>query len=296
MAPSASLIRIGSDFLQAEISPLGAQLFTLRNAKGRDLQWGGDPAVWKGRAPVLFPIVGELNAGCYRLEGKTYRLSRHGFARDRSFSLVKATPTRAVFRLEWDSETFEKYPFHFQLWMEFSIKEACLKMVASIKNLESERVLPASFGFHPALAWPLPFGQPREEHAITFDVDENAPIRRLDAQGMVQPATFPTPVTGRTLKLRDDLFLQDAIIFDRIRSHRLAYGAEEGPRIEIEFPDTPCLGIWTKPGANFICIEPWHGIADPEGFSGDIYRKPGMILVPPGQAATCAMKIAITRD
>src|SRR5690348_11089620 len=101
-----SLIQISSGQLTAEIHPLGAQLFSLREASSRDLQWHGDTAVWKGRAPILFPIVGALALGQYRLEGKSYSLSRHGFARDRLFALVEAGPASALFRLNWDEETF----------------------------------------------------------------------------------------------------------------------------------------------------------------------------------------------
>jgi len=43
------------------------------------------------------------------------------------------------------------------------------------------------------------------------------------------------------------------------------------------------LGVWSKPaGADFLCIEPWHGYASPEGFTGDLPEKPGMMLLPPG--------------
>jgi galactose mutarotase-like enzyme len=95
------------------------------------------------------------------------------------------------------------------------------------------------------------------------------------------------------LKLRDDLFEDDALIFDRVHSQRLRYGAETGPYLEIEFPNTPYLGIWTKPGANFVCIEPWHGLADPQGFSGDFREKPGVFWVAPGHEKTCTMSIKL---
>ena len=121
--------------------------------------------------------------------------------------------------------------------------------------------MPASFGFHPALRWPLPYGNARAGHAIHFE-EEPAPVRRLDAEGLVRPDSFPTPVIGHDLALRDDLFTDDALIFDALQNRRLRYGAESGPQIEIAFADTPYLGLWTKPGADFICIEPWHGIAD----------------------------------
>src|SRR5262245_19506796 len=109
------LTRIASPSLSADINPLGAQLFALRDRDGRELLWNGNPKVWKGRAPILFPIVGSLAENQYRLDGKVFSLPRHGFARDRLFSLIDSTPTSAIFRLAWDDETFRVYPFRFQL-------------------------------------------------------------------------------------------------------------------------------------------------------------------------------------
>jgi len=286
-----SPIQISSGQLTAEIHAQGAQLFSLRGT--RDLQWHGDPAVWKGRAPILFPIVGALAQGQYRLGGETYCLSRHGFARDRLFDLVEATAASALFRLNWDQDTLRVYPFRFQFDLRFALSGACLCMTATLRNLEEKKILPASVGFHPALLWPLPYGQPRAAHFLEFEKDEPAPIRRLDSQGLLSPEKFATPVVNRRLLLDDALFAADAVIFDNLASRRLSYGAQKGPRIEIEFPGMPYLGVWTKPGAGFICIEPWHGIADPQGFDGDFAAKPGIALLPPGTERSFAMSIAL---
>jgi galactose mutarotase-like enzyme len=293
MADGPALTSIRSEHLSAAIDSFGAQLVALRDSAGRDLQWSGDPAVWKGKAPILFPIVGAVADNRYRVEGAYYALPRHGFARNSFFSLVDATASSALFRLGWDEQTLSVYPFRFELDMHFSLEGPTFALQASVKNLEAETFLPASFGFHPALRWPLPYGEPRAEHVILFEAEELAPIRRLDTQGLILPETFATPVEHKTLRLRDNLFQADAIIFDRITSRSLRYGAAAGPQIEIQFPDTPYLGIWSKPGADFVCIEPWHGIADPEHFSGDFRTKPGIFLVPPGQTKNCWMSISL---
>jgi galactose mutarotase-like enzyme len=278
--------------LSAAIHPLGAQLLALRDPEGRDLMWNGDPTVWSGRAPILFPIVGTLVDDTYRLSGSTYHLSRHGFARTKNFSLLGATPSSAVFRLRWDEATLQAYPFRFDLDLSFSLEELTLTINASIKNLDTHD-MPASFGFHPALRWPLPFGEAQSSHSIVFQNDEPAAIRRVDRQGTLIAASFPTPVTGQSLVLRDELFVGDALIFDQIASRRLWYGALSGPRLRIDFPDMPYLGIWTKPGAEFICIEPWHGYSDPQGFTGDFMTKPGVFMVAPGDEKRCTMSITL---
>ncbi len=42
-----------------------------------------------------------------------------------------------------------------------------------------------------------------------FAQDEPAPIRRLN-EGLLRPEPFPTPIEGRVLKLRENLFAADA--------------------------------------------------------------------------------------
>ena len=129
-------------------------------------------------------------------------------------------------------------------------------------------------------------------------MDEPAAIRRIDSAGLLTAERHPTPITGRRLNLTDSLFQNDVIIFDDIKSRSVSYGSAEGPRIKIGFPDAPgaaapYLGIWTKPNAPFICIEPWHGFTDPEGFSGDFKDKPGIFVLSAGASLSAHMDITL---
>lgn len=295
MSDESGWVRVSSSALSVQIDPLGAQLSSLRDAAGRDLLWDGNPDFWNGRAPLLFPIVGSLVDGKYRVSGKTYALPRHGFARRKPFEVLEASATYALLRLKADDETIPVYPFQFQLQVLFEVGDATLNVTTRVIN-DGDVPMPASFGCHPAFRWPLPFGAARSDHAIEFDLEETAPIRRLDATGLVTAARHPTPVRGRRLLLDDALFREDVVIFAPIHSQALSYGAGSGPRIRMQFPDTPYLGIWTKPGAPFICIEPWHGISDPQGFSGDFTQKPGVFIVPPGGNRELNMQVTLTGD
>jgi galactose mutarotase-like enzyme len=288
----ATWIALGSGDLTAEIDPLGAQLSVLRDRGGRDLLWDGDPAVWKGRAPLLFPIVGALAAGTYRLGAKTYRLPRHGFARVSQFKVVAATDTAATFELSADQASLTVYPFQFALEVRFELNGPSLTVTTNLHN-RGDQPMPASFGYHPALRWPLPFGRERSRHYIEFEQDEPAPIRRLDADGLLTTVAHPTPIANRRLLLADPLFRDDAAIFDKIRSRSVIYRADAGPQLRVQFPETPYLGVWSKPGAPFVCIEPWHGIADPVGFTGDFHAKPGVFVVSPGSVRSMAMSITL---
>ncbi len=293
MTAQDAWLTVGSGTLTAQIDPFGSQLSSLRDAAGRELLWDGDPAYWSGRAPLLFPIVGTLAGGVYRVSGKTYALPRHGLARHRRFEVLSPSADSVLLWLKADDETLAVYPFQFGLRMRFAIVGATLTVTASVEN-EGDVPMPASFGYHPAFRWPLPFGAARAAHDIVFDVEEPAPIRRIDAAGLVTPVRHPTPIHARRLMLDDGLFRDDAVILDAIQSQGLTYGSDTGPRLRLRFPDTPYLGLWSKPGAPFICIEPWHGMADPVGFAGDFSEKPGVFIVPPGGRRELGMQVTLT--
>lgn len=293
MSDESAWLTLTSGVLTARIDPLGAQLSALRDSSGRDLLWDGNPAFWNGRAPLLFPIVGSLAEGTYRLAGKSYALPRHGFARTKPFEVLSASSAEAVLRLKADETTRAVYPFEFQLQMEFEVSDSMLAVRARVMN-DGNAPMPASFGYHPAFRWPLPYGAPRAQHAIEFALEETEPIRRLDAAGLVTPVSHPSPVHGRRVLLDDALFEDDVVIFAALRSQALRYGAASGPQLELEFPDTPLLGLWSKPGAPFICIEPWHGISDPAGFAGDFMAKPGVFMVQPGAHRELTMQVKLT--
>jgi galactose mutarotase-like enzyme len=290
--PDQPWVSITSGSLTAQIDPRGAQLSSLRTQDARELLWNGDPAVWAGRAPLLFPIVGVLVGGVYRLASKTYALSRHGFARDKKFTLLSVSPSGAAFRLGAEESTFSVYPFRFELDVHYEISGATLSLSAAIRNL-GEADMPASFGYHPGFRWPLPFSQPRAAHFIEFETDEPAAARRIDAAGLLTPIRHPTPIANRRLELTDALFQEDVLIFDQLKSRSVSYGSQQGPRVQIRFDDAPYLGVWSKPGAGFICIEPWHGITDPEGFAGDFMQKPGVRILRGGEAFSARMDITL---
>jgi len=285
-------IRIASDELGAAINPFGAELSSLTDAEGRELMTDADPAFWSGRAPLLFPIVGRLMDDRYRLDGKDYALPQHGFARKQDFALVEQAPDRVVLRLVDNDATRAVYPFAFALDAAFSLGGATLSMDITVTNT-GEVDMPASFGFHPAFAWPLPYGAAKEEHQITFADGEPGQLAAIVKGGWMDEEGWESPVDGRVLELYDELFERDALVWNPVRSQSLAYGALGGPKLACDFPDTPALGLWMKPGANYLCIEPWHGIADPHGFTGEIWDKPLMQRFAPGEAKTFTMRVTL---
>jgi galactose mutarotase-like enzyme len=288
---AADLVTITDGALTARIHPLGAELWSLTDGDGREYMTDADPAFWTGHAPLLFPIVGALNGGVYRLNGREYRLPKHGFARTSRFDFEMLGRDRVCFVLRDSDETRAHYPFAFSLEVEFVLAARTLAVTATVRNA-GDAAMPFSFGFHPAFAWPLPGGGPKEAHRVIFAEDEPEPIRRIDpASTTLLPAAEPTPVVGKVLQPDAALFEQDALIWDRLNSRALSFAGQRAS-LTMAFPDCPNLGIWQKPGAPFLAIEPWHGFNDPQGYEGDFRDKPGVIDLPPG--AERRFRLAIT--
>ncbi|WP_289294421.1 aldose 1-epimerase family protein [uncultured Reyranella sp.] len=284
----ASIVPISSPLLRAEISSTGAELVRLQDSAGADLLWDGDPAFWTGRSPLLFPMVGRARGDRIMVAGRAYEMGQHGFARTSTFTPVRSDAASCTWRLEASEETRRRYPFDFRLDVTYRLEGATLHMEADVTNM-GDAVMPASFGFHPALRWPLPYGKPRSAHEVVFEKDEPAPIRR-PVDGLLSTAQFPTPVRDRRLPLSDELFDAGALIFDTLASRSLVYGGA----IRVDFPRMPHLGLWTRPGAGYVCIEPWQGYASPEGFDGDFADKPGMVAIAPGATEVFAMAISVS--
>jgi galactose mutarotase-like enzyme len=287
------LLTISSGALGAAINPLGAELWSLADGQGHALMTDADPAFWTGHAPLLFPIVGRLRDGRYRLGGRHFEMAQHGIARKLPFVLVEQAADRLLLRLEADDATRASYPFDFRLDMAFALAGAILHMTAHILNTGAE-AMPFSFGYHPAFAWPLPYGGAVEDHRIIFEKAEPGPIRCIAEGGLIGPELVATPVAGDVLAPTHAMFEDDALIWDRLESRSLTWGVPGRPSLRIDFPDTPMLGLWQKPGARYLCVEPWAGIADPAGFVGDFRDKPGIMSLAPGESRAFRMDVTLT--
>ncbi|MFN7958594.1 MAG: aldose 1-epimerase family protein [Holophagaceae bacterium] len=270
------------DGAEAVIARKGAEWQALRLG-GRDLLWGGGP-LWPRHAPLLFPVVGALKHDLLRHGGRTYPMPKHGFARDRDFTWLERTATHCALELRDDEDTRKAYPFAFRLVVRHALEATGLRMTLELHN-PGPAPLPASLGLHPAFRWPLAPGQPKAAHRLRFEEEEPGPLRRLDGRGLLLARQdHPSPITRRELPLDERLFLQDALIFLEPRSQGLRYGVPGGATLALAWEGFPHLGVWAKPdpGPSFLCIEPWSGHADPEGWEGPFTEKPGGFLVPPG--------------
>lgn len=284
-------VRIASPRLTAEIALKGAELVRLRDEAGRDLLWNGDPAFWTGRSPILFPIVGRLKDDTLSVDGVAYPMRQHGVARTSLFELAEQDDDVCRLRLVADKTTRQSFPYPFDLDLIYRITEATLAIEGAVLNTGAA-TMPVAFGFHPAFNWPLPYGAAALDHGIVFAEEEPQPLPTL-VGGLLSGQEKRSPVQGRHLALEPHLFDDDALIFLAPASRSVRYGPPGGRGLRIDFDGMPQLGIWSKPGAPFVCIEPWHGYASPAGFDGDITEKPGMTLIAPGDTRIFSMQVSL---
>jgi galactose mutarotase-like enzyme len=288
-----ALITIGDGMLRATVNTVGAELSSLVDSLGREFLWQGGEA-WGRRAPVLFPIVGQLPGGVLVHDGVEYPMGQHGFARDLEFAVSEVSEGSALVTLESGPETLVHFPFAFRLDIRFTLLDARLGVITTVTNT-GDAAFSASLGEHPGFAWPLVPGAAREAHTLEFPHEERADIRRI-AGGLVLPQRFPTPVDGTVLHLDDALFEDDAVIFDELESRSVRYTAPGAPVITVDFVDFPLLGVWSKAPGEFVCIEPWYGMTAPQGFSGEYAEKPGQFTLEPGALKAFSHGISITDE
>jgi galactose mutarotase-like enzyme len=276
--------------LSACVTAQGAELCLLRDQTGLDYLWPAGPA-WPRHAPVLFPIVGRLKDDTLLHDGQAYRLTQHGFARDRRFEWVERTDTGCVLALRDDAQTHAIYPFPFRFEVHYAITDATLTITYVITNT-GESVLPASMGAHPAFRWPLMPGVAKTDYALIFDAPETGTLPAL-AGGLLTGAERASPIAGRHLALTEALFADDALILPHPASRSVRFAAATGPALTVAWEGFDQLGIWSRADGDFLCIEPWCGMASPADFTGDFMQKPWLMLIPPGEQRRATHRMTV---
>lgn len=284
---------IGNSELSVTVKKRGAELCGVKGGDGTEYLWQADPAFWGRHAPLLFPIVGKLAGGRYLYEGKTYEMPPHGFARDMDFELVEASGAALSYRLQASLETRRHYPFDFTLLRHYRLAGSLLEVASEVTNTGAG-LMPFSIGEHPAFALSWGAGDRVEDYALQFDKPERLVTHLLDSNGLLTTLTERILADKRVLPLRRDLFDRDALIFLKLNSSRISLcSRKHSRRLTVDFPGYPYLGIWAKPGAPFVCIEPWYGHADPANHDGQLLHKPGILTLEPGKSFSCAWRISI---
>jgi galactose mutarotase-like enzyme len=280
--------RIANAQLSVDISSLGAEMQAVTTADGRPWLWNGDASWWNGRAPILFPMVGRAPDNKFTIDGKSYEMGQHGFARRSEFTLAASNDASCRYELAASDATRAVYPFEFLLSLTYRLEGQKLTVSAEVENRDT-RPMPFGLGFHPAFLWPLPNAAGRF-HTITLDNGAEPALVRLKG-GLVDPQKRASPFKAGKLVLDWSQFEADAMIFPEGAGSGLVYAAEGGPSLKFAFENLPNLALWQKPGAPFICIEPWHGTAAEAGGSDDLAKRPYSLTLQPGQNARFAFSV-----
>ncbi len=287
---NSATLSISSAHLRVDISKLGAEIQSIRSNDGASWLWHGDPAHWAGRAPILFPVIGRSPDSQVSIDGKFHPMPPHGFALTSEFCVREALSDRCQLRLAATSETRVHYPFNFTLDVSFEVKGMVVLVQADVVNLE-DRSIPVCIGFHPAFPWPMVGCSVDELHLCRLDHRGSPPVRRLDENGLMLLDSELSLFHEGKLKLDQTLFSRRAIILDTEAGSTVQYGVCGKPGIEVAFWGLPHLGIWSKPGAPFLCIEPWQGLPPLVGDSAALELRPGTRMVPPGANHHVAMAL-----
>ena len=268
--------------LKITTHPVGAELRKITSVKnGLEFMWTGNPEIWSGHAPNLFPIVGELKYGTYFYDDQPYQLSRHGFARHSDdFVLSDKSNTHLKFTLKYSEATLPVYPFKFEFSVTYELIENTLKITYTIKNVDDKTIY-FSVGGHPAFKCPVYADENYDDYSLQFELPETSPTHLLNLEtGLFTSQTEPVFKTPNAIPLNYHLFDKDALVFKDLKSNKVTLQSKKhGEILNFTFDDFPFLGIWAKPNANFVCIEPWQGLADSEDSNHILKDKEGIVAL-----------------
>lgn len=287
-----------NEFLRAEINSLGAELKSvLHKASKCEILYTGKSEFWNRSAPVLFPIVGRLKDNQYRVAGINYRLSQHGFARDCEFKVELQNENSICLLLKSDEKSLSIFPYPFELRIRYELLSHSITTSYEVKNPSKDTIL-FSIGAHPGFTCPLTDSDSLIDYYIRFEADDAADKHLLDpATGLFSGKTEEILFPDKKLHLSSELFERDALVFKKLKSSSVYLEDKMGTySLQFSFPDFPYFAIWSKPGAPFICLEPWFGLADSVQATGKLEDKEGIQQLDAGEKFECSYTFTVRLD
>lgn len=271
------MVILQNTLLKATFNELGAELVSLINLEtGKEIIWEGNPDFWSGQSPVLFPTVGALKDDKYIFEGKTYEMPRHGFARRKFFDVKSFSDNEVIFELKSDEETLKFYPFDFRLEIKYALTENKLTVSYNVKN-KSDKEMYFSLGAHPGFAIDTKNGLNYNDYEIAFSDDEKLEIHPL-IDNLISKETQTIDLENKSLPLSYELFSKDALVMTNMKSKELILrNNKNDQKVIFTFSNFPYFGIWAAKYADFVCLEPWQGIADLENHNQELTEKFGIL-------------------
>lgn len=275
------MITLANEQIICQFAEKGAELLSLSTVgeHATEYIWTGDPTWWNRHAPILFPVVGALRNNTYTYNGRSYTLPQHGFVRDMNFTCVRSTETTAHFELFSNETTKESYPFDFELYVHYALEGATLHCAYEVTHPGTVDPLIFALGAHPAFLLGTGTGQPHIVSSTPYP-----DTTQLLTGGLLAAPRKQFEHADNILTVTHHTFEHGALIFREYAPEHLTLERADGSHVTLSQRGFPHLGLWSKPGAPFVCIEPWDGYADPqEGYDGDISHKPGMSVLTQGR-------------
>jgi len=281
--------------LEVTVSEHGAELRSIRDRQGTEYLWQGDPRYWEDRAPTLFPYVGRLTDGKYRLDGKLYSMTIHGFAALSDFTAVSAGPSALCMELRWSEETLRIYPRRFVFRVRCALRGRTLSVVYEVKN-EDDRILYFGLGGHPGFRVPVREGTAFEDYRIRFRRGARPVQVGFSDACFVNGEDAPFPLDGEDgIPLRHSLFDRDAIVL-RNMGPFAALELAGGERVlTVRAPKLKYLGIWHRPhtDAPYVCLEPWSSLPSRQGEIAVLEEKKDLKSLAPGESGSYRWSVEI---
>ena len=262
---------IENEKLIVGVKDFGCEITSIKSkATGYEFMWQGNPDIWGGQAPILFPIIGRLIDDKYTLDGKEYDMLKHGFARKMPWEFIGADNNSISFRLSDTDDTRKIYPYEFDLTVTYTLDGDTLCVSHDIKN-KNDAVMYFSIGAHPAFNCTI-------GDVLSFDENETISTEKIDLEKSLRlPDKTPLLNDEKNIIITKDIFNEDALILSGFKSDNITLNLAEGNRkIVFNLGKAPYLGIWAKPGAPYVCIEPWYGVNDSQIKKDDFSDKVGI--------------------
>ena len=284
-----TVITLKSDLLTVQIEDVGAQLSSVRNNAGTEYIWEGSPASWNRHAPLLFPVISRLKDNRYTLNGKTYTIPQHGFARNLPFTIVEHDDARAVFTLTENADTLSVFPFPFLLTVTYELEGDQLKKTIQVKNTGSEKMF-FEVGIHDGFSAPHDPAKSMDDWAVVLPGVETIHPYGLDESAMITPRIDPITFERGRIPLRPMKYGLDTFVLDTPETHTACLVDEnDKPVVTMDFPGFPYLGIWTVHRdfeTRYVCIEPWSTLPDATFVGRGLDEKAGIRSLQPGLTDT----------
>jgi galactose mutarotase-like enzyme len=284
------MIKIENDFLVVKAKSEGAELISIFNKKTNLEYLWQTGKEWPKHAPVLFPIVGQLIGNKYLYNDQSFSLDRHGFARSQKFEVRRRQSNFMEFFLKSSDETLKVFPFHFELKIIYSIDKNKLSVKYEVKNSGIEKML-FSIGGHPAFKVPLKEDENYEDYFLEFNQNEFAERWKLQ-NGLIPGEKEIVLINTNKLPLKKSLFYSDALVFKHLKSDAISIKSKKSNEgLHFHFKGFPYFGIWSAKDADFVCLEPWHGIADSVNHNQQLEKKEGIINLEEQKSFSCEYSI-----